>query len=174
MLFAINAMAQLTNLEKKKLKLMALEVVLKYESAASVSNDDLKDDFIKLFDDIDVEVLNDVLPDNGLDTKVAVKNYIDIIPAYFTYSLKISVVPYEVELIDENSREVLINVSAKKTISGTENKTQLLYFDTLDIDFGRQLIIQSSLYSPILSTSARYSSLCSRSCRSLVGRTVIR
>ncbi len=135
MLFAVNAMAQLITLEKKKLKLMALEVVLKYESAASVSNDDLKDDFIKLFDDIDVEVLNDVLPDNGLDTKVAVKNYIDIIPAYFAYSLKISVVPYEVELIDENSREVFINVSAKKTISGTESKTQLLYYDTLDIDF---------------------------------------
>lgn len=135
MLFALNAMAQLTNLEKNKLKLMALEVVLKYESAASVSNDDLKDDFIKLFDAMDVEVLNDVLPDNGLDTKVAVKNYIDIIPAYFAYSLKISVIPYEVELIDETSREVLINVSAKKTITGIENKTQLTYFDTLDIEF---------------------------------------
>jgi hypothetical protein len=125
--------AQLSSLEVKRIKLKALDHVLRYESACAVSNDDQKDDFVKLFENDELEILNDVLPDNHLESKIAVKNYVDLIPLYFTYSLKISFIPYEIKLFEKENDQIEIVVLGLKAISGRENKSQVIYNDTLDI-----------------------------------------
>jgi len=131
--FSLSAYAQMTSVQTKKLKLRALEMALKYESACGISNEDQKDDFIKLFENDEVEIVNDVLPENRLESKTTVRNYVDLIPSYFTYSLRISFVPYDVILTETNSNEGVIEVYGLKSISGRENKSEVVYYDTLDI-----------------------------------------
>lgn len=132
-LYSMSSYAQLSPINLKKLKLNALEVALRYESSAANSNDDQRDDFIKLFENDEIEILNDVLPDNRTDTKISVKNYIDLIPTYFNYSLKINFIPYDIRVNESNNNEGIIDVLGIKVISGREEKSQVVYSDSLDI-----------------------------------------
>ena len=132
-LYSISSYAQLSSIDLKKLKLNALEITLRYESSAANSNDDQRDDFIKLFESDEIQILNDVLPDNNLDSKIEVKNYIDLIPTFFKNSIKIRFIPYNVIVNETSAQNGIIEVSGIKFISGKEEKSQVYYSDSIDI-----------------------------------------
>ena len=132
-LFGFSSYAQLSSVEFKKLKLKALDLVLRYESSSANTNDDQRDDFVKLFESDEIEILNDVLPDNKIDSKIAVKNYIDLIPSYFKSSLKIRFTPYDIRLSELINQDYFIDIFGIKYISGREEKSQVIYSDSIDI-----------------------------------------
>jgi hypothetical protein len=120
--------------QMQKIKLKALQLCDQYEMLASASNDDQKEDFYNLFESTDIEILNDVLPDNRLEQKLSLFGYTDLISSYFSIALNISFNPYEIEVINHNGEETILNVYGKKAIKGIEERSMLAYADTLDIN----------------------------------------
>jgi hypothetical protein len=120
--------------QMQKIKLKALQLCDQYEMLASASNDDQKEDFYNLFESTDIEILNDVLPDNRLEQKLSLFGYTDLISTYFSIALNISFNPYEIDVISHNDEETILSVYGKKAIKGIEESSMLAYVDTLDIN----------------------------------------
>ncbi len=119
--------------QMQKIKLKALQLCNQYEMLASASNDDQKEDFYNLFESTDIEIFNDILPDNRQEQKLALFGYSDLISTYFSIALNISFNPYEIEVVSHNDEESILNVYGKKAIKGIEESSMLAYVDTLDI-----------------------------------------
>jgi len=134
---AIGAKAQTSNAQiLKKVKLNLLEKVEQYSLLSGVSNDDEKDEFFRLFKSDTVLINNDIMPDNNLMQKLTIKEYADLIPNYFTASLRISTRPYNIGInntIDSSSGEFWVD--AKKYISGVSKKGIYYNDSTFDIRF---------------------------------------
>lgn len=115
----------------KKIKLNILEKVIQYQINSVIESDQI-DDFTKLFKNTQIEILNDIIPDNSLDKKITVEDYIERVPSFFKDSRAISVTPYEVKMNSYSEGNGLATVNCLKIISGKE-KTGPYFIDTIDI-----------------------------------------
>jgi hypothetical protein len=115
----------------KKVKLNLLEKVIQYQINSVVESDQI-DDFTKLFKNNQFEILNDIIPDNALDKKISVEDYIDRVPSFFKDSRTIVVSPYEIKINSYSEGNGTAIVNCFKIISGKE-KTGPYFLDTLDI-----------------------------------------
>jgi hypothetical protein len=131
--FSVFGQENLDKIILKKIKLGLLEKVDQYALLSGISNDDERDDFYKLFENENVLIANDIMPDNKLLEKLTVKEYADKIPEFHSLAISTSIRPYLIgfeNFTDLNSGTFWVD--AKKYILGMSKKG-IVYKDTFDI-----------------------------------------
>ena len=143
---SINSFGQELNEKRivKKIKLNILEKIIQYQVNSVVEREQI-DDFIKLFKNNQVEILNDIIPDNSLDKKIKVEEYIDRVPTFFKDSRTVIVRPYQINIEHFKDGEGTATANCIKIIIGKE-KNGPYFIDTLDIGIKFEFNFNSGEY----------------------------
>lgn len=117
----------------RKINLRVLDKISQYEDKSSFSNADNYYNFKRLFETEDVKIFNDVMPDNNLDQKVGLEEYLNLIAKYYDKALKVEVNVLEITPINfESKYSGTVEVYAQKIVSGI-SKLGINYNDTFNI-----------------------------------------
>ena len=133
--FKIETNAQINIRERQKIYKGALKKLDEYQDAFSLKSEQDYDRFYNLFKNLHINIFNDIMPENSLNTSVEIETYIMLWEKYYLNKklLDIYIEPYEMgPVILEDNKTGYINVGAYKMCSGETDKG-VNYIDTFDI-----------------------------------------
>jgi hypothetical protein len=119
----------------RKINLRALDLLNDYQNYCNCASEESITYFKNLFSDSAVLVANDILPDNNLNEKINLEDYVFLINKYYSQEISYTVIPIAISPITYISTfNGSVNIDAIKIISGNTKK-QFNYNDTLKLKF---------------------------------------
>lgn len=133
--FCLNAQNDSPDYYIRKINLQLLLKLNDYQNNCSCHGEEELTAFRNLFVDDNVTLFNDIMPDNNLDQKIPVGEYVNLIPRYYDREISYEVNPVEISQIRFDSNySGSVKVYAQKTMSGNTKK-KINYTDTFNIVF---------------------------------------
>ncbi|PCJ82011.1 MAG: hypothetical protein COA49_03350 [Bacteroidetes bacterium] len=136
-LFSISTIAQKQreDIRQQRINLQVLNLIDEHQVSLNFRNSRDLDRFEILFENNEILIFNDIMPDNQLNSKITPNEYIRKIDSYYEpNTLEVVIRPYEISPIQKTKDNYgLITVYAKKVIS-IQTKNKVIYSDTFDID----------------------------------------
>lgn len=118
----------------RKVNLRALSLIDDYKNITKFTNVKKYDEFKNLFVSADALIMNDVLPDNNLDSKITTDEYIRLIDKYFNKSNTSDLKVIRLSTVFETTNSGKLLIDAIKYASFINNNN-FAYEDTLQIQF---------------------------------------
>ena len=163
--FKIEASAQSSKKERQEIYKGALNLLDDYELAYSFKNERDHDRFESLFMDLEIEVFNDIMPENSLNEKEKLGQYYELWYKHYSDKklLNVYIEPYEmgtVFLYDNSNKTGYIDIGAYKICSGKTDEG-VNYVDTFDINVKVDFNLTSDIFKIAdINANRSYGSYC--------------
>lgn len=121
----------------KHISLKALDLLDQFSNTLKFNNKDCFNLFPNYFHNTSASIFNDVMPDNHLDQKVKIQDYLTLIKKYYTDTsfIDVNIRPYDISLVSlEGDQYAMLSINAKKMVV-SKTIHSVFYIDTFNIRF---------------------------------------
>lgn len=146
LVFELSGQNQLSNRQIQFINLNALNLIEQYQFSFNLKRARDYDDFTMLFENSDVLITNDIMPDNNLNDQVTIDQYLSLYDSYYSRPFNVEIEPYEVRPIHVlDNKTGLVSIYAKKIASGPTKK-EVRYQDTFDLEISIKFNLANSSF----------------------------